>query len=141
MQESIVYGCIKDLVFSQEAQTLERRETNRRVMNSLPSAEDWPLLPREMFSAAPDNVEFGGMHTDIIHFGSSYRAIEHEWNEWIAQFERLLRNMYWVSAIVHLETELNGVHTFIWETDDDFHAPNRGRMALRCEWSHEIAAY
>ncbi len=140
-QESIVYGCIKDLVFSGDEETRSRRDTNKRVMQSLPSSEDWPLLSREMFSVPPEAVELGSTHTDVIHFGSSYKAIEHEWNEWIAQFERLLRNMYWVSATVHLETELNGVHTFVWETDDDFHAPNRGRMAMRCEWSHEATLY
>lgn len=138
-QESIVYGCIKDLVSTANDETMARRQANLQVMQELPSAEDWPLLSREMFAASPDGLDIGSVHTDVIHFGSSYKAIEHEWNEWLAQFESLLRNMYWVSATVHLETELNGTHTFIWEPDAAFHAPNRGGINLRCEWSHESA--
>jgi hypothetical protein len=44
--------------------------------------------------------------------------------------------MYWVGAKVHLETELSGVHTFVWETEGAFHEPNDPLM-VRCEWERE----
>ena len=138
MAESIVYGCIRDMVGG-GGQAHERRLINRSVMESLPSADSWPLLSREMFAPAPAAVDLDEVHTDVIHFGSSYKAIEHEWNTWIMQFERVLRGMYWVSATVHLETLYNGIHTFVWETDSDFHEPNSSNMAMRCEWTHETS--
>jgi|TARA_R100001132_G_C3247634_1_gene75984 hypothetical protein len=138
MAESIVYGCIRDMVGG-GGQAHERRLINRSVMESLPSADSWPLLSREMFAPAPAAVDLDEVHTDVIHFGSSYKAIEHEWNTWIKQFERVLRGMYWVSATVHLETLYNGIHTFVWETDSDFHEPNSSNMAMRCEWTHETS--
>ena len=136
MAESIVYGCIRDMVGG-GGQAHERRLINRSVMESLPSADSWPLLSREMFAPAPAAVDLDEVHTDVIHFGSSYKAIEHEWNSWIQQFERILKGMYWVSATVHLETLYNGIHTFVWETDSDFHQPNSSSMSMRCEWTHE----
>jgi hypothetical protein len=39
-----------------------------------------------MFSAPRPAIEFGDCQTDVIHFGSSYKAIEHEWDEWLRQF-------------------------------------------------------
>lgn len=137
MAESIVYGCIRDMVLARGQEAEQRRHTNRSVMQSLPAADSWPLLSREMFAPAPDAIDHDDVRTDVIHFGSSYKAIEHEWNTWIQQFERILKGMYWVSATVHLETVYNGVHTFVWETDDDFHQPNSSRMSMRCEWTHE----
>ena len=67
----------------------------------------------------------------------SYRAVEYEWEHWIAKFERLLKRMYWVSAVVHLETELAGFHTFLWDSADDYHEPSDEPLRVRCEWSRE----
>ena len=46
--------------------------------------------------------------------------------------------MYWVSAYVHLETEMSGVHSFIWESiDAEYHTPGSNNIHLRCEWVKE----
>jgi hypothetical protein len=47
--------------------------------------------------------------------------------------------MYWVSATVHLQAAYNGTHTFVWQAEDDFHAPGQGAGSLRCEWVREDA--
>ena len=134
-QESIVYGCIKDI--PEFASERDRLLANRHAMLSLPNAEEWPFLCQEMFSI-PDEKSFNNSYqTEVMHFGASYKAIEYEWDSWIAQFETLLSKMYWVSATVHLETELSGTHTFTWETDGKGHAPGEGNIKVRCEWSHE----
>ena len=117
-QESIVYGCIKD--GSPLLGNAERIRINREAMLSLPHADEWPFLYQE-----------------VMHFGASYKAVEYEWDQWIAQFESLLSKMYWVSATVHLETELSGTHTFTWESQSSYHKPGSGDMRVRCEWSHE----
>lgn len=136
-QSSIVYGCIKDTIFNNSNDQAEcHRRINQLVMKSLPSIEDFPLLSREMFAqTSGENIS----STNIVHFGTSYDGIEYEWETWIKEFESLLNDMYWVSATVHLETEFNGVHTFNWEADNDFHEPNSGEFSCRCEWTREAA--
>lgn len=137
-QESIVYGCIKDLACEENDQTgLQRRSVNREVMLSLPAADEWPFLSREMFSVPTIEMGAGGYQTEVMHFGASYKAVEYEWEQWIAKFEEMLEKMFWVSATVHLETELSGTHTFIWESKRLYHEPNCGDMEVRCEWAQD----
>lgn len=137
-QESVVYGCIKDMVFTADMEeTRRRRQVNRRVLSTLPSIEDWPLLSREMFVMPSETLVVNDVHTDVVPFGNSYRGVEYEWEQWLARFEGVLRRMYWVSATVHLETEFNGTHTFVWQTDSDYHEPDSGDLSLRCEWTRE----
>lgn len=112
--ESIVYGCIRDWPGDSMERRM-RRAANRRVLDSLPGGEAWPFLGREMFSRCEQSGA-GLYQTQIIHFGASYQAIEYEWSLWVEQFEALLRRLYWASAVVHLETEVNGSHTFRWES-------------------------
>ena len=134
-EESVVYGCIKDSIYEQNV--AHRLEVNRAAVQGLPLAEDWPLLSREMFAATVHASDIN-IHTEIVHFGASYCGIEYEWPVWMEQFEALLRKMYWVSVTVHLETEMSGVHSFIWETSDEYHKPGSSDIQLRCEWVHDI---
>ncbi len=134
-QESIVYGCIKDMAGS--VQLSERIRINREAMLSLPHADEWPFISQEMFAIPQVDLPNNSYQTEVMHFGASYRAVEYEWDQWIRQFEGLLSRMYWVSATVHLETELSGTHTFTWEAKGNYHRPGSGDMQVRCEWSHE----
>ncbi|MBN7117783.1 hypothetical protein [Ectopseudomonas oleovorans] len=134
--ESIVYGCIRDWPSDDPELRRLRRETNRGVLAELPAGELWPFLGREMFSFC-DLPGAGLYQTQVIHFGASYGAIEYEWNLWIEAFEALLKRLYWASAVVHLETELNGMHTFRWESDSGFHSPQEGGIRVRCAWERE----
>lgn len=134
-QESIVYGCIKDAIHDHG--NLERRKRNRAAMMSLPKAEEWPYLSQEMFSIPHMEKCADNYLTEVIHFGASYKAIEYEWAQWMERFESLLDDMYWVSAVVHLETELTGTHTFNWESPTNFHVPGTGVHNVRCEWVQE----
>ncbi len=128
--ESLVYGCIID---NCDGDT-QRIKTNREAMLALPSAQEWPFLSQEMFSLPDSNVI---NFSQVLHFGASYRGIEYEWQSWISHFEALLRKMYWVSAKVHLDTVISGNHTFIWETEADFHQPGSDDIRVQCEWSRE----
>lgn len=136
--ESIVYGCIRDWPSDDPELRRLRRETNHGVLTELPAGELWPFLGREMFSFC-DLPGAGLYQTQVIHFGASYGAIEYEWNLWIEAFEALLKRLYWASAVVHLETELNGMHTFRWESDSGFHSPQEGGLRVRCAWEREGA--
>lgn len=138
-QESIVYGCIKDITGVETDNA--RRLANRRAMLMLPTREDWSYLSQEMFSIPQVEMVRDHYQTEVIHFGASYRAIEYEWKQWMQQFEALLDTMYWVSAIVHLETELAGTHTFMWQSKSNFHVPGSGKEHIHCEWSHEATFF
>lgn len=136
-QESIVYGCIKDAPFEQEE--FQHREANRHAISTLPAANEWPLISREMFTLPTLRPVGGYYQTEVMHFGASYKAIEYEWEQWIADFEALLKQMYWVSATVHLETELSGTHTFTWQSSANSHQPGSSDINIHCEWSQETA--
>ncbi len=141
-QESIVYGCIKDVVYIDDKNAAQqRRAVNRQVLAQLPSCEDWPLIGREMFALPGNAIVVDDLHTDVVPFGSSYKGVEYEWQQWLARFESILQKMFWVSATVHLETEMNGKHTFTWSTDADCHTPDSGPLTMRCEWEREGAMF
>lgn len=134
-QESIVYGCIKDVAkFNDDA---KRRRANRFAMLTLPKSEDWPYLCQEMFAIPKIEVTSDNYHTEVMHFGASYKAIEYEWEHWMKKFEALLSKMYWISAVVHLETELTGIHTFTWESKSDAHVPGMDIQQVHCAWTQE----
>jgi hypothetical protein len=134
--ESIVYGCIRDWPADSQGERGLRRAANEQVLMRLPSGEAWPFLGREMFSSCATEGE-GLYQTQVIHFGASYQALEYEWRLWIEQFETLLKKLYWASAVVHLETELNGCHTFRWNSEQGFHDPHERDLQVRCVWERE----
>jgi len=134
-EESIVYGCIKDIVDVEPMSS--RRRANRKALLSLPRLDDWPYLCQEMFSMPYSSIDKEQYQTHVIHFGASYKAVEYEWNLWMKKFESLLSNMYWVSAVVHLETELTGTHTFTWLNGKDEYGPDSQLSAVQREWIQE----
>ena len=134
--ESIVYGCIRDWPSESSAESRLRRQINSQVLAELPSGDAGSFLGREMFAACLQ-PSAGLYQTQVIHFGASYRSVEYEWSLWVAQFEALLKRLYWTSAVVHLETELNGTHTFRWESDNGLHSPQEGELRVRCAWERE----
>lgn len=138
--ESIVYGCIRDCPDGDPQARRDRRLHNRRVLDELPEIGVLSLLSRQMFSFC--RFEGDGLYqTQVIHFGASYRAVEYEWALWVQRFEELLKQLYWTSAVVHLETELNGTHTFRWETDTGSHSPQQSDLRMRCAWERESGLF
>lgn len=137
-QESIVYGIIRHIPNTDEFSARLQRRANWSAVETLPAGvdDDWSLLCREMFAMPGDHLLSGTYHTQLIHFAASYRAVEYEWENWIRQFESLLKSMYWVSATVHLETELSGKHTFNWQSDSG-HSPSDEDLRMSCEWERE----
>ena len=133
--ESVVYGCIKNIAVERG---VEHRQNNRAAILELPSAESWSLVNRDMFALPERQCANLHLTTDVMHFGASYQGVEHDWKYWLEQFENLLRKMYWVSATVHLETELSGLHSFVFEADGAAHRPNESAINIRCEWAREL---
>jgi hypothetical protein len=139
-QESIVYGVIRHVPSTQDLAARRERRSNWAAIQTLPLGidDDWSLLKREMFSMAGDDIFSGAYQTQVIHFAASYRAVEYEWEAWLRQFESLLKSMYWVSATVHLETELSGRHTFNWQAEQG-HEPSDTELRMSCEWEREAS--
>lgn len=138
-QESIVYGVIKDVPSSDQSFLIRSRLTNADAIMELPDDGEFPYLSSYMFSLPPTDPTLGTYHTQVIHFAASYKAIEYEWELWMEKFEHLLRQMVWVSATVHLETELSGKHVFSWEANGSYHDPGNSNFTVNCEWEHELA--
>lgn len=136
--ESIVYGCIRDWPSDSASESRLRRLLNRQVLDALPAGDAWPFIGREMFSCCQQPGS-GLYQTQVIHFGASYQTVEYEWKLWVAEFEALLKRLYWASAVVHLETELNGTHTFRWESESEngLHSPQDSALRVRCAWERE----
>ena len=134
--ESVVYGCIRDWPGPSSSDGNAWRLHNRKVLLELPKEALWPFLGREMFSFCNEQ-EQGVYHTQVIHFGATYREIEQQWSQWVKRFESLLAQLYWCSAVVHLETELKGRHVFRWSTVDGPHTVAHGTENMRCAWERE----
>lgn len=112
---TIIYGVIQEYGLNYK-RCSEVYAHNEKVINSLPSSEDWPPLLRQMFSIAEGNVqiEYWGR---TIHFAASTKSIEYEWLEWKEKFESLLERLCWVEAHVHFKTEYSDVVSFKWRVD------------------------
>lgn len=137
-QETIVYGIIKDVASNDPAFQVRSRLVNCDALLDLNEVDTFPYLTSSMFSIPEEDLEHGTYQTQVIHFAASYQAVEYHWEQWMAKFEALLKKMYWVSATVHLETELSGKHTFNWESPGAYHAPSED-LSVRCEWEQELS--
>src|SRR5688572_2477748 len=113
---SIVYGHIIGAAhYPDDYHKLQR--LNKEILSSLPETDEYPWIHRNMFHCPdPHNIQ-GTYREQVITFGASYKAVEMEWSEWLGKFESILKKLYWMSATIHLETELVGNHTYEWVID------------------------
>ncbi|MEP4546781.1 MAG: hypothetical protein ABJ000_11425 [Saccharospirillum sp.] len=137
-QETLVYGVIRDVPSNDTRFLLNSRLVNCDAILGLTDLDSFPYLTTSMFSIPTEELEQGTYQTQVIHFAASYQAVEYHWEAWIAKFEQLLKKMFWVSATVHLETELSGNHTFQWDSPGAYHAPSDD-LSVHCEWEHEVS--
>ncbi len=139
--ESIVYGYIKNASALTADDKLRCESTNRKALITLPTLDHSSVLSRDIFSV-PAMLNYDDtLQSSVIHFASAYKGIEYEWALWISTFESLLQKMCWDSVVVHLETELSGVHTFTWDSGSQVHMPSDSPLNIRCEWQHELGLY
>ena len=132
--QSIVYGCIRDSETTCERVRRNHDAHNLQTLAQLPEREPWTLLAREMFSVSAPPGGIDGPR--VIHFAASYGAVEYEWRAWMEAFEALLRQLYWSIAVVHLETEASGLHTFRWQAEESSHHAD-APLKVRCAWERE----
>ncbi len=136
--ETTIYGFIRDdVMLSPNQDTQDRLRTNRRVLLELPEFSACTLLYRDMFAIPNSSINAGGYYSAMVHFGAPYEGVEYEWDLWLEAFEDMLLKMFWVSAVVHLETPFAGTHTHIWESNEQFHIPGSGEFEMHCEWTKD----
>jgi hypothetical protein len=112
--ESIVAGFIEGFGVHNRSDLPDFIERNRAVLAALPPDDEWPFLVQSMFCVHRQ------YRADVIHFGTSYKAVEWDWAKWLTRFEDLLRRLYWRRASVTLLTELTvGDHNYFWTADRD----------------------
>ena len=113
---SIVYGHIIGIAWrTEDYHKLQR--LNKSIIESLPMSDDkFPWITQNMF-LVPDPDKDKMYRDQVIVFGASYKSVEHEWNEWLDKFEHILKQLYWSSVTIHLETELVGDHKYQWLYD------------------------
>ena len=132
---SIVYGnIIGPPRYTGYGQELHSK--NKSVIESLTIDEDqWPWIDRGMFLVQdPENAK---MYRDqVIVFGASYKRVEDGWEEWLMKFESILKQLYWISATIHVDSELEGEFTYQWIYDssqtDNFAGDTRNPTSM---WS------
>ena len=86
-------------------------ELNWNAIHSLPEEGKWPWLIKGMFSLSPERVGYRGR---LFHFAAAMKGVDEDWNRWLKKFEKLLKQMYWITAEIRLNTEYSGNHAFCW---------------------------
>lgn len=102
--ESLVYGAIVEPGWK-HADYERLRRLNQAVLLVLPESDSWPFLTRPMFAFAGTTPQTGRYKSYVLHFGATLKAVEWEWHEWLAKFERLLAQLFWDEVYLHLRTE------------------------------------
>src|SRR5215213_1533219 len=113
---SIVYGHIVGETWrSEDHHKLQR--LNKKIIDALPADDEtFPWINRNMF-LVPDPDKDKMYRDQVIVFGASYKSVEHDWEEWLIKFEAILRQLFWSSVTIYLETELVGNHKYEWVFD------------------------
>jgi hypothetical protein len=118
---TIISGYIEEMDFWKDPILKKVRKHNSSIISSLPKADDWPPLSKEMFAICNNykndlgpNFEYSGR---IIHFGANLNSVEYEWTEWKLKFETLLINLFFKEARAHFKTEYSLLTTSGWRVD------------------------
>ena len=84
---------------------------NAGRIRALPASDRSAYLSPDMF-AIP--LREHCYDSQLIAFGRTYKGVEVYWEQWLAEFEVLLRTMYWDEACVRLRTEYWGTYRYLW---------------------------
>jgi hypothetical protein len=118
--EGTIYGCI----FGGGLPTLKHPfvyQYNKDVIERLPETVGEKIVVRSMFTVPMRNeVPIGSFYRNqMIHFGASYNHLIIKWNQWVDEFEDLLRRLYWYEAYLHVDAEDVGIISYKWQADLD----------------------
>ena len=117
-----LYGYIEEMDFWKNPIINKVKRHNHKIIRNLKNDDEWPPLSKEMFAITCNsnneiyrpNMEYSGR---IIHFGANLKSVEHELNEWIVKYEKLLSELIWLESKVHFQTEYAELQTLNWRVD------------------------
>lgn len=110
--ETILYGMIDAGEIDSEVGLNVHHQRNLEVLQSLPESDEHPALVRSLFSTPGPAATY---NSQVIHFGGSFKMLERHFHEWLDKFEAMLKQMYWYSVILHLDSELlEGDYEYQW---------------------------
>lgn len=115
---SIVYGNILGAAWKTDNYHKLHRLNKSIILNLAQNDNNFPWITKNMF-LVPDPDHDQIYREQVIVFGASYKSVEHDWDEWLEKFENILKQLFWTSATIHLETELVGNHSYNWTIDFD----------------------
>ena len=110
--ETILYGMIDAGEIEAAVGLNVHHQRNIDVLNGLADEDTNPALIRSMFATPGQAACF---RSQIIHFGGSFEMLERHFHLWLEKFENLLRQLYWYSVVLHLDSELlEGNYEYQW---------------------------
>ena len=118
--EAIVTGYIDGTHWRVGERYRWTHDLNREALAQVPADDDWPWVVRGIF-ALPAAYPQGTYRSQIIHFGLSIKDEPSDrgiWDVWLGKFEAVLRQLYWLRAVAHLETDFEPDRTFEWLPTD-----------------------
>ncbi|MCK8495833.1 hypothetical protein M0L20_28465 [Spirosoma sp. RP8] len=87
----------------------------KTYFDNLPYDATFPYIPKDIFMVG-QTTEPIFRDELIITFGATYKAVEDFWPEYILRFERILKEIEFISVVMHLETEFMGTYCFYWKS-------------------------
>ncbi len=126
--EAVLYGVIICPLLRGAADISKLQSHNEHIICSLPADDEHPWVDPSIF-ALPGPVPFGTFRRQVIHFGLTikediYGAYTQDlgfaWlNSWINKFEAVLRQLYWSSARLIVESDFSPQRReFTWKPGD-----------------------
>ncbi len=87
---------------------------NEAVLQGLPEEDEFPPLCRPMFGWPPADAFMIVYKYRLLHLAASLKEVDWYLRDWLDKFEHLLRELYWESAYIRVETAYLGTHEFTW---------------------------
>jgi hypothetical protein len=118
--EAIIYGVIAGATRSFGDDFRSLYDLNAKVISSLPCDDNHPWVDRSIF-ALPGDYPNGTYRRQIMHFGLSIKDNPYDLDkfivEWLSKFESILKQLYWVSARLHIDRDF-GSSEYEWSASE-----------------------
>ena len=128
--EAVIYGVIVGTTLHVSAGYRTLQTLNEKIIRSLPTDDHHPSVDVSIF-ALPGPQLVGTYRSQLIHFGLTLSENTSpiftddgqywDWHYvWIGKFEAVLKQLYWTSARVILESDFNPRRReFTWKPTDE----------------------